>query len=230
MTVSKPLSCPRGTASAWLAEVLDAHASPSERVWMAEQRAGVSANSLTRAFSAAGRYVNADLVALDAEQRHALEQLTYPGFTPSSMRDAARACLLLAYADVGRSSEVRSVVEKLYYKGDANEQIVVVRCLALLPEPQEYTLLATDAARSHVQPVFEALACSNPFPARYLPDAAFNQVVMKAFFTGVAVRRIAGLGDRNNQELRRMARDFASERAAAGRLIPHDLDCVTEGT
>ena len=58
------------------------------------------------------------------------------------------------------------------------------------------------------------------------PDANFNQLVLKAFFIGVAVARIAGLEQRKTAELRRMAEDYASERRAAARSVPPDLDLV----
>jgi hypothetical protein len=77
--------------------------------------------------------------------------------------------------------------------------------------------------------VFEAIACDNPYPARFFPDLNFNQLVLKAFFTGVAVQRIVGLADRRNAELVRMAQAYASERLAAGRTVPPDLDSVTLG-
>ena len=43
--------------------------------------------------------------------------------------------------------------------------------------------------------------------------AAFNQLVLKAMFTGVALERIVGLSRRVNPELSRMARDYAAELA-----------------
>jgi hypothetical protein len=77
-----------------------------------------------------------------------------------------------------------------------------------------------------VQTVFEAIACDNPFPASYFPELAFNQLVMKAFFTEAPVRSIWGLKERLNPELRRMALDYAAERKAAGRAVPEDLSLV----
>ena len=66
----------------------------------------------------------------------------------------------------------------------------------------------------------------NRYPAAHFADANFNQLVIKAFFTGVAVDRIVGLERRKSDELRRMAADYASERRAAGRAVPNDLDLV----
>jgi hypothetical protein len=62
---------------------------------------------------------------------------------------------------------------------------------------------------------------------RCFPEHNFNQLVLKAFFTGVAVARIEGLAARRSPELTRMALAYASERRAAGRSVPADLDLVT---
>jgi hypothetical protein len=70
--------------------------------------------------------------------------------------------------------------------------------------------------------------CENPYPAAHFPEPAFNQLVLKAYFIGVPVLRILGLDRRKTPELRRMAADYASERRAAGRSVPADIDLVME--
>jgi hypothetical protein len=54
-------------------------------------------------------------------------------------------------------------------------------------------------------------------------------MVLKAIFIEVPVSRIEGLDRRNGAELRRMARDYASERRAAGRPVPSDVDLLLAG-
>ena len=67
----------------------------------------------------------------------------------------------------------------------------------------------------------EAIACENPYPARYFPELNFNQMVLKALFTGVALARIIGCDGRVTSELSRMAADYAS-------LQPYDVhECPT---
>jgi hypothetical protein len=99
-----------------------------------------------------------------------------------------------------------------------------LRVLSYLPDPESFLELAGDACRSSVQGVFEALACENPYPARHFPEAAFNQMVLKAVFTGAALVRICDLDRRINRELVRMAEGYASERRAAGRSVPADVE------
>jgi hypothetical protein len=74
--------------------------------------------------------------------------------------------------------------------------------------------------------VFSALASHNHFPARYLPEPAFNQLVLKALFLEVPLEHLLGLAGRIGPELRRMAEGYASERRAAGRPVPKDIALV----
>ena len=55
-----------------------------------------------------------------------------------------------------------------------------------------------DAARSGVPPLFEAIACENPYPAAHFPALNFNHLVLQALVTGVALDRIVGLGARKS--------------------------------
>ena len=81
-----------------------------------------------------------------------------------------------------------------------------------------------------MKPVFEAIACENPYPARWFPDSAFCQMVLKAIFVGTPIARIERVRERTTDELRRMARSFASERMAAGRPVPVDIYTLLEGS
>jgi hypothetical protein len=139
---------------------------------------------------------------------------------------AALACRLCERLE--REAHFAALVQQ-FRTGDNAERAALLHSLPLLPEPQRFLELAIDACRSHVQHVFEAIACENPYPARFFPEANFNQLVLKAFFTGVAVSRIEGLPGRRTAELARMAHAYASERRAAGRSVPADLDFVTSG-
>jgi len=119
---------------------------------------------------------------------------------------------------------------KLEGDADNRERQAILRALPFLPSQERFVPLAADATRSNVLPVFEALACENPFPAEHLPEQNFNQLVMKALFNGVKLSRIRGLGWRVGPELSRMAGDYAAERRAAGRPVPADIDLVLLGT
>jgi hypothetical protein len=119
-----------------------------------------------------------------------------------------------------------SAVLRLFEGGEIGEQESLVRTLALLPEPERFVDIGLAACRTHALRVFSAAVCENPYPARFFPEAAFNQMVLKAIFTEVSVQRIEGLRERTTPELRRMVQGYASERRAGGRVVPADVDYV----
>ena len=131
--------------------------------------------------------------------------------------------LLVKAADRAGEAELVPLVEDLYRRGENRERQSVLRSLPLLPRPERFLALAVDSCRTSVQPIFEAIACENPYPAAFFPELNFNQMVLKALFIEVALERILGLERRITPELRRMAKDYASERAAAGRSVPRDI-------
>lgn len=147
------------------------------------------------------------------------------GFQHWTQEDAARALLLVARRYQGRVGQP-FVGDALacFEEGDAREQQSWLKAIALWPEAKDFLPSAIDACRTNIVPVFEALACENPYPATHFPDRNFNQVVLKAMFNSIALSRIEGLASRLNGELSRMARDYAAERTAAGRTVPADID------
>ena len=71
--------------------------------------------------------------------------------------------------------------------------------------------------------------CDNPYPAACLDEPAWNQLVMKAFFTDKPVDRIYRLDQRANAELAKILSDYAHERWAAGRRMnPQLWRCVAK--
>ena len=106
--------------------------------------------------------------------------------------------------------------------------MAILQALPLLPACERFAALAADACRSSVQPVFEAVACDNTYPAEHFAEPVFNQMVLKAVFTGAPLARVVGLAARLGPALRRMATDFRNERRAAGRPVPLDLDLLIE--
>lgn len=160
----------------------------------------------------------------------ALETL---GLAPYQSRwwcdEMGRAVILLDAAGRAPACELPDVVEDAYRHGDVRERQAVLRALPLLPEPARFVDLAIHACRTNILPVFEAIACESPYPAACFPTHAFDQMVLKALFLGVALARIVGLAQRRGPELERMAADYASERRAAGRSVPQDIERYITG-
>lgn len=216
-----------------LSATLRATVAPDAGAWLEQAQAlpaDSSRGSLLDAYARAALHVGRGALTLDdaalLELRAAAPGV---GFERWTLDDAARALILAARRADGRP--VRRFVDDAaacFEEGDAREQQSWLRALALWPDEAAHFLpYAIDACRSNIVPVFEALACENPYPARYFPERNFNQLVLKALFNSIALTRVAGLEARHNAELSRMARDYAAERAAAGRTVPADIARAT---
>lgn len=197
---------------AWLESVAGAIRAPLDRAAFAE------------AFTVAARRVGKAAVAWSAEERARLAGagVRWP-LAHSGVDELSRGVLVLRAAEVLPPGELEGLVDEAYRRGDTRERQAVLRTLALLPDPGRFLALAVDACRTSIQPLFEAIACENAYPAAHFPEPSFNQMVLKALFTGVPLSRVLGLRDRVTDELRRMAADYASERRVAGRSVPADI-------
>ena len=166
------------------------------------------------AFAAAGRKLGTEPISETAAAAVTAAGLRWP---VTGTDECGRAALVLRF---------QPDVVPLLRRGEVRERQAVLRVLAALPEPERYVEAAIDCAhRSNIESVFTALACDNDF-VRYLPEAAFNQLVLKALFIGAPVTRIVGLAERTTPELVRMVEAYASERRAAGRSVPDDAEVI----
>lgn len=210
----------------YLELVLSRAAAPA-RDWLLQRAGRLAAGDVAVSFSGCGRRLGSDPLLPSPSERAALAERELPVPESWPLSAVGRAALLLSSSEQLHAGERAALVERLFRTGDNDERAAILKTLPLLPGPQSFVELAIDACRSHVQSVFEAIACENPYPARWFPEPNFNQLVLKAFFVGVAVRRIEGLAARCGPELARMALAYASERRAAGRAVPPDLELVT---
>jgi hypothetical protein len=222
-----PVASPLETADGLLA-VVRAYVSVPARDWLAgavkTTRPPLDRTGFATAFALAARQVGR--AAPEATPAEVARLRTAGVIWPVAawgLDGLTRSGLLLHAAAGLAPGELEALVEECFLQGDTRERQAVLRTLALLPDPGRFVPLGVEACRTSVQPVFEAIACENPFPARHFPESSFNQMVLKAIFIGVAVGRILGLEDRITPELRRMAADYASERRAAGRSVPDDV-------
>lgn len=206
-------------------DLISRRVAPPARAWLTEARAATQGQTrFSEAFTLAARKVGKAPLDPTGEEigRLASAGLTWP-LGVWGLDELGRVTLLLSAAGHVAPDELQGVVEDCYRAGDNRERQAVLRALVFLPSPERFLEIAVDACRTSVEPVFEAIACENPYPATYFPELNFNQMVLKAAFIGIALERILGLDARVTSELSRMARDYASERRAAGRPVPADL-------
>lgn len=213
------------TASEALLGVLRRHAPSAALEWLGGASASRSAflaryAGLPRKLAPLAGSVAAEWRDDDVTELHAVG-VSAPDVW--SLTDVARGAILLrAFAELDDAGRV-SLATEVFRRGDTSERVSVLRCLALVHEPQPFAALGAEACRSHVLDVLAALACENTFPARALSELAWNQMVMKALFVGLPLERVHAWQSRHNSELVRMSQDFAAERRAAGRPVPEDV-------
>ena len=187
------------------------------------QRAGVDDRKLIIALGVAGRKIGR--VDLSLTENDRLEaQAVRKGWQPElwGTDEAARAGILLA-TYTGDDGAFAARVNRLCASAEVTELLAYLKAFAIFPAAKELHDRAREGVRSAVKPVFEAIACHNPYPFDYFDQAAWNQMVVKAVFVGTSIKNIVGITERGNPDLRQMLRDLISERHAAGRSVPPDV-------
>lgn len=148
-------------------------------------------------------------------------------FSPLNIRrwsctDAARLTLLMTAIE-SIPEKIQNIITAYYKMGDESEKIAFIRGLIYFA-PADYLIeLALDAGRTNNLELLAALTLDNPFPACFYSDQAFNQMVLKGLFLGLAIERVEGIEQRANADLTRMCENYVVEREEAGRTVPVDI-------
>jgi len=191
--------------------------------WLNEKREQISNGGAKRifftAFSGVPRYTG------KSEIQPTLEELeSGSNWVPANwtVDQAARTLLVLSLP----SDDVEKyllTLNQVFAAADVGELVALYQALPLLPYPEKLCDRAAEGIRSNILSVFNAVALHNPYPAKYLDNLAWNQMVLKALFVGSPLHLIQGLDERANPELARMLADYAHERWSAGRNVSPEL-------
>ena len=202
---------------------LKTRASNASLAWLNRKTTEITQNTAERtlftAFSAVSRYLGKQKLELSTEELQAGQELI-AGWNPLNwtIDQVGRTLLILSFSPENEDSYV-ATLDKIFAAADLGEAIALYQSLPLLPYPEKFKLRAAEGIRSNMSLVFNAVALDNPYPANYLDDLAWNQMVLKALFIGSPLKPIYGLESRNNQQLSQMLIDYASERLAANRTV-----------
>jgi hypothetical protein len=207
----------------WLFHRIDAAA----RTWL-ESRLELLAGdpgdpgdrALAIAFGLLPRRLGQGMLTLSAAEQ-AAAQACLPGWCPAhwSRVDAGRILLLASLPGAGFAQRFRTLCQT----AEMGESISLYRGLPLYPEPEALEPQVGEGLRGNIKSVFEAIAHDNPYPEAYFDTHRWNHMVLKALFIGSRLAPIQGLDARANPELARIMGDFAHERWAAGREVPHEI-------
>jgi hypothetical protein len=210
----------------FLWKIIENREEEKSSLWLrqkAEQIESSSTNtSFFLAFSQASRFFKKDNLGLSTEEKVQAEKLV-AGFEPSrwDLLQIARTYLLLHFQR--EKEKWLDAVSQLFETGDLYEQQALYASLPLMPFPEELLSRAIDGCRTNMTLIFDAIALNNPFPAKYFPEANWNQLVLKSIFMQRPLYRIQKLDERRNPALADIASDFAHERWAAGRDVMPEL-------
>lgn len=152
-----------------------------------------------------------------------------PGFeiTSWSLDRLSRVWLLMQLPSDDRESYVKKI-NSLFAAAEMNEQIALYSALPLYAYPEEWISRCEEGIRSNIGTVLEAIMYHNPYPAKFLSQAAWNQLVLKAFFTEKDVNLIVGLKERLNEALTATLQDYIQERLAAHRTVAPEIYELTQ--
>jgi hypothetical protein len=181
--------------------------------WLDEDR------PLNNAFAVTPRKTGKNIITVTDEQAHQLSSVA-AGFTVEGWTlDRLVRVYLLLKADKGDKEAYFRAIENLFLAAEMGELVALYSALPVLPYPEMWVKRCSEGIRSNIGDVLAAIMYANPYPSKYLDQNAWNQLVLKAFFTDKDINKIIGVDARANKDLAYIISDYAHERWAAGREL-----------
>ena len=210
--------------SEFLSGVLARALAPAATEWLnaeiERQRGSADERRLAIALGFAGRKIGRAQLALTEDEIATARRLR-KGWQPELWAaDEAARILILGTSHNGDDQAFAARVDRLCTTAEVTEYIAYLKGFAIFPAAKLLYGRAREGVRSAITPVFAAIACHNPYPFDYFDADAWNQMIVKAVFSGTPIDTIFGLQERRNPEVVQMMRDLISERHAAGRPLP----------
>jgi hypothetical protein len=208
----------------WMAAVIAANAGNEAHAWLQEQaQHGQDIQRFNTSFAILPRKTGKNIITVEQDQQFLLQQL-HPGMQVNGWTmDRFCRVWLIMQLDAADKEKYFNSIENLFRSGAVNELVALYSALPLLAYPTIWKARCAEGIRSNIGDVLEAIMYHNPYPAAQLSEAAWNQLVLKAIFTGKETALITGLDERANKELAYTLSDFAHERWAAHRTVPAQL-------
>lgn len=211
-----------GRMNPLLKGILQANLSPEAWSWLEQEGKFAADGNISRfniSFVAMPRKTGKRSVEISESEASAL-QSHRKHFTINewSVDRVARVWLLMQL-DAREKDKYQTAIENLFLNAEMSELVALYSSLPVLAYPDLWIKRCAEGIRSNIGQVLEAVICKNPFPAEYLDESAWNQLVLKAIFTGKPVLDIIGLRERTNANLAKSLSDYAHERWAAGREV-----------
>ena len=209
-----------------LAAIIRENVSPDAWNWLEKIVVEKSAKQITTAFVSMPRKTGRQVIHFTEQQEIELKSARTNFSIHNWTIDRLSRVWLLLHLDPTNKEPYIDTIENLFLAAEMNELVALYSSLPLLHYLESWKNRCAEGIRSNIGSVLEAIICSNPYPSEQLSEGAWNQLVMKAFFTEKPIHQIIGLDQRANPELASMLSDYASERRAAGRPVPRRPGCA----
>lgn len=203
-----------------ISEAVKANTTPEIQTWLNDKTAVSDSNqAFNIAFVSIPRKTGKSVVVLTDAQTRAIEDAGGGEALRGWTTDRLCRVWLLANGDSSNEEQYIQRIENLFLTAEVNELVALYAALPVLSFPERWIKRCAEGIRSNIGAALEAIMCDNPYPAAYLDEPAWNQLILKAFFTDKPVERIIGIDERANALLAQTLSDYAHERWAAGRLV-----------
>ena len=190
--------------------------------WLEQAAQPAELGKLGQAFVMLPRKTGKNPLKISNQEQDMLQQIGIAYLSDWTIDRLARVWLLgeQSLADVKKS---HPVIESLFLSAEMNEAVALYSAIPFLAGPETWVKQCAEGIRSNIGSVLEAIMENNRYPAENLDEAAWNQLVLKAFFTEKKIAKIYGLDERANEQLALTLSDYARERYAAGRQVNPQL-------
>lgn len=206
-----------------LAAVIKLHLTIENYSWLLEKATLVSseekAQQLNLCFAAISRKTGNKIIEVTAAKENQINIILL-GFSIINypLHRLCRTWILL-HVKADDQDIYFNKISGLFKNAEMNELADLYASLPVFAYPEMWVKRCAEGIRSNIGIVLDAIMYENPYPSQYLDEAAWNQLVLKAFFTDKDVNRIIGLDARANKNLSSTLIDYAHERLAAGRSV-----------
>ena len=202
----------------------------SGKDWLANRLQTITGQPRPRdfylAFSACSRHLEREVVKFTPDDLREVSDI-YPNFGATRWtRDQLARVLLMTTLPAATN---QATLDDLFATADYHETIALYKGLYFLENAPEFVGRAREGLRTNMTGVFDAIALENPFPYAYLPEDAWNHMVLKAMFMQRPMYRIYRIEDRKNAQLADIFLDYAEERWSAHRPVSPELWRFTSG-
>jgi hypothetical protein len=202
------------------ASIIKKNLAPESYAWLTEKASLVNnPGQLNSAFVMLPRKTGKAPLNLSKDQTNTISQIRLNLSISEWTIDRLARVWLLIHVDSSDNETYLPNIENLFLAAEVNELVALYSGLPVLAYPGRWTARCSEGIRNNIADVLKAIMCNNPYPSENLNEAAWNQMVLKAFFTEKPINEIIGLDERANEQLAKTLSDYAHERWAAHRNV-----------